>query len=101
MWLLITAFAAVLVTTLWYMSPPADKYRLGFLSLIYWGATLMWLVDHVMAYAQEGGAFFEIDARATGLGVSVLILGLVVWLIRLIIADPKRITKAILGSRER
>jgi hypothetical protein len=94
MWLLITAFAAVLVTALWYLSAPNDKYRLGFLSLVYWGATLMWVVDHVMAYVQEGGAFFEIDASATALGVSVLILGLVVWLIRLVIADPGRILRS-------
>jgi len=94
MWLLVTALAAVLVTALWYLSAPIDRYKLGFLSLVYWGATLMWLVDHVMAYVQEGGSFFEIDASATGLGVSVLILGLVVWLIRLVIADPGRILRS-------
>jgi hypothetical protein len=100
MWLLITAFAAVLVTALWFLDAPADKYRLGFLSLIYWGATLMWLVDHVIAYVQEGGAFFEIDASATGLGLAVIILGLVIWLIRLVIADPERIARSIASSRK-
>lgn len=96
MWLLITAFAALVTTALWYMGAPADRYRLGFLSLIYWGATFMWLVDHVIAYAQEGGAFFEINADATGLGMSVLILGLFIWLVRLLVGDPKRVLHELL-----
>lgn len=73
---------------------PSDKYKLGFLSLIYWGATLMWLVDHVMAYVQERGEFFEINADATGLGMAVLVLGLFIWLVRLLVSDPKRVLRA-------
>lgn len=94
MWLLITALAALVVSALWYVSAPTDKYKLGFLSLIYWGATLMWLVDHVIAYAQEGGPFFEISAQATAVGLSVLALGLFVWLVRLLLSDPKRVLQA-------
>jgi hypothetical protein len=94
MWLLVTAFAALITSALWYVSAPTDRYKLGFLSLIYWGATLMWLVDHVMAYSQEGGSFFEINADATGLGMSVLILGLFIWLVRLLVSDPKRVLRA-------
>jgi hypothetical protein len=96
MWLLITALAALITSALWYVSAPTDKYKLGFLTLIYWGATLMWLVDHVIAYAQEGGQFFEIDADATGLGLSALILGLFVWLVRLLVSDPKRVLQRVL-----
>lgn len=95
MWLLITAFAALVTSALWYVSSPSDKYKLGFLSLIYWGATLMWLVDHVMAYTQEGGQFFEINADATGLGMSVLILGLFIWLVRLLVSDPKGVLRTV------
>lgn len=94
MWLLITAFAALVASALWYVSAPTDKYKLGFLSLIYWGATLMWLVDHVMTYLREGGSFFEINADATGLGMSVLILGFFIWLVRLLLTDPKRVLRA-------
>ncbi|NLT43447.1 MAG: hypothetical protein GXX93_12285 [Anaerolineae bacterium] len=94
MWLLITAFAALVTSALWYVSSPSDKYKLGFLSLIYWGATLMWLVDHVMAYVQERGEFFEINADATGLGMAVLVLGLFIWLVRLLVSDPKRVLRA-------
>lgn len=98
MWLLATALAALVTSSLWYVGAPHDKYKLSFLSLIYWGATLMWLVDHVIAYAQEGGPFFAIDAAATGLGLSVLILGLFIWLVRLLIVDPKGVLKPILGG---
>lgn len=96
MWLLLTAFAALVTSALWYVGAPADKYKMGFLSLIYWGATLMWLVDHVIAYVQEGGQFFEIDAGATGLGLSVIILGLFVWLVRLLVGDPKGVLRTVL-----
>jgi hypothetical protein len=89
MWLLITGLAAVIASALWYVGAPDDRYRLGFLSLVYWGATIMWLVDHVIAYAQDGGAFFEVTAQATGIGVSVVLLGLLVWLVVLLVRDPK------------
>jgi hypothetical protein len=94
MWLLITALAAVVASVLWYVRAPNDKYKLGFLSLMYWGATIMWLVDHVMAYAQEGGRFLEADADATALGLSVVLVGLFVWLAVLLVSDPKRVLKA-------
>lgn len=91
MWLLITAFAAIVTSALWYVGAPTDKYNMGFLSLIYWGATLMWLVDHVMAYTQEGGPFLEVTAGATVLGVAVVVLGLFMWLVRLLLSNPKRV----------
>jgi hypothetical protein len=96
MWLLITALAAIVASVLWYANAPADKYHLGFLSLIYWGATLMWLVDHVIAYVQEGGPFFEISGDALALGLSVLLLGLFIWLVRLLMSHPKRILRGVL-----
>jgi len=98
MFLIITALAAVIATAIWYANAPEDKYKLGLLSLIYWGATLMWLIDHVMAYLAEGGEFFEINLDATMLGLSVLILGLIVWEIILLISDPKGALKKVLKS---
>jgi hypothetical protein len=94
-WFLIAALAAVIASALWYVNAPNDKYKLGFLSFIYWGAALMWLVDHVIAYAQEGGEFFEIDVSATGLGLSVLLAGLLLWLIVLLVSDPKRVLRRV------
>jgi hypothetical protein len=96
MWLLVTALAAIVATALWYVNLPSDKYKLGFLSLIYWGATLMWLVDHVMAYIRDGGPFIEVTADGTALALSVLALGLFVWLVRLLLGDPSRIARALL-----
>ncbi len=98
MWLLLTALAAIVATALWYRSAPEDIYRLGFLSLMYWGATIMWLVDHVMAYAQDGGEFFEVNADATGLGLSVVVIGLLLWLTTLLISDPRGVLGKILKN---
>jgi len=95
MWLIMTALAAVITTAIWYIRSPGDKYKLGLLSLIFWGATLMWFVDHVMAYLMEGGEFFEINLDATLLGISVIILALLVWEIVLLVSDPKGVLKRI------
>ena len=48
MTLLITVFAAVITSILWYNSK-VDR-KLGVLALMYWGASLMWLVDAVVEY---------------------------------------------------
>jgi hypothetical protein len=91
MWLLITAAAALAATILWWVADRRGRFRLGFLALIYWGATLMWLVDHAIAYAQEGGPFLEVSAGATWLGLSVVALGLVVWGVRLLLDGVGRV----------
>lgn len=93
MWFIITFLAAIITTAIWYVKSPDNKYKLGVLSLIFWGAALMWLVDHVMAYLMEGGEFFEIDPGAALLGVCVIILALLVWEIVLLVSDPKGIIK--------
>ena len=83
--------AAIVSTIIWYVNAPNDKYKLSTLSFIFWGATLMWLVDHVLAYLIEGGEFFEVSLNATLLGVNVVLLGLIVWIIILLVKDPKGI----------
>lgn len=96
MWLILTALAAIVTTIVWYVKSPGDRYKLGILSLAFWGATIMWLVDHIMAYAIEGGEFFETSLDATMLGVSVVIFALLIWLVVLLISDPKNVLKTIL-----
>jgi hypothetical protein len=96
MWLIFTAFAAIITTIIWYVKGPEDKYRLGLLSLAFWGASLMWLVDHVMAFVQEGGDFFDTSLDGTMLGISVIIFALMVWLAVLLISDPKGVLKKVL-----
>ena len=93
MWLIMTALAAIITTVIWYAKSPDDKYKLGLLSLMFWGATLMWFVDHVMAYVTEGGEFFEINLDATLLGVSVIVFALLIWEIALLVGDPKGVLK--------
>ncbi|MBQ9549588.1 MAG: hypothetical protein IJU87_02125 [Lachnospiraceae bacterium] len=92
MTLLITVFAAVMVTALWY-SRKNDEMQLLTLCFLYWGASLMWLVDAVFGYAEDGAAFFspalEDMLNDTYLGLSVVALGLVIWIVKLLITDPK------------
>ena len=74
--------------------------RLGILCFMYWGASIMWLVDAVFEYAHLGADYFT-PAPAdmlndAFLGLSAVALGLVIWLVRLLIADPKGTVKAAL-----
>lgn len=96
MFFIITALAAIITTIIWYKNAPDDKYMLSTLSLVYWGATLMWFADHVIAYFMEGGKFFEITLDATLLGVNVVLLGLFIWLIVLLFKDPKKVFNKVL-----
>jgi len=96
MWLIITALAAIIATAIWYIKAPGDKYKLGLLSLMLWGATIMWLIDHIIANLTEGGEFFEVNTDATMLGLTVLICALLVWEIVLLVSDPKGVLKTIL-----
>lgn len=93
MWLILTALAAIITTVIWYVKAPDDKYKLGLLSWTFWGATIMWLVDHFWAFAEEGGEFFETDLNSTMLGISVILVALLIWLVVLLISDPKGIFK--------
>ena len=92
MTLLITVFAAVIVTALWYFRKN-DEMQLLTLCFLYWGASIMWLVDAVFEYIGDGAAFFspapEDMLNDTYLGLSVVALGLVIWIVKLLITDPK------------
>ena len=99
MTLLITALAAVVSTVIWYTRKD-DRMQLGFLSLMFWGASLMWLVDAIFEFIELKAEYFtpapEDMLNDSFLGLSVVVLGLVVWMIRLLIADPNgEIRKAI------
>lgn len=97
MTLLTTVFAAVICTIIWYVSPKRKELYLGVLSLMYWGASLMWLVDAVFEYAELHDEFFtpalEDMINDTYLGLSVIALGLIIWLGILLVRDPKGIVK--------
>ena len=91
MTLLITVFAAIISTVVWYIRPKSNM-KLGSLCFMYWGASLMWLVDAVAEYIELGAEFFAPAAsdmlNDSYLGFSVVALGLVIWLAMLLIKDP-------------
>ena len=100
MYLVITAAAAIITTIIWYVNAPKDKYKLSTLCFIYWGATLMWFVDHVMEYLTEVGEFVEITLDATLLGVTVIICGLLVWLIMQLVSVQKKVFNKLSQSKK-
>ena len=93
MTLLITIIAAVIATIIWYTNSQRDTYKLGTLSLIYWGASLMWMMDFVFEYEQLKADYFVQEfadiLNDSILGLAVVTLGLVAWLIIVLIKDPK------------
>ena len=100
MTLLTTVFAAVISTVIWYK----NEMQVGILCLIYWGASLMWLVDAIFAFAEQHAAVFtpapEEMLNDLYLGLSVVALGLVIWLVILLVKDPKGVVKAALFKKK-
>ena len=104
MTLLTTVFAAVICTVIWYKKAPKNEMMVGVLCLMYWGASLMWLVDAIFEYAELKAEYFT-PAPADMLndlflGLSVVALGLIVWLIILLIKDPKGVVKNTLFKKK-
>ena len=105
MTLLITIFAAVICTVIWYRKAPQDTMMVRVLCFLYWGASLMWFVDAVFEYKELGAAYFTPTltdmANDAFLGLSVIALGLVIWLIVLLIKDPKHVIRDILFKKKK
>ncbi len=97
MTLLVTAFAAIITTVIWYKNAPDSTMQLGTLCLMYWGAAIMWLVDAIVEYSEVGAEFFMQDGadmlNDLYLGLSVVALGLIIWLVILLIKDPRGVVK--------
>ncbi|MBQ7598680.1 MAG: hypothetical protein IJU56_08895 [Clostridia bacterium] len=97
MTLLLTVFAAVIATAVWYQKN--DKtLLLGLLCWMFWGASLMWLVDAVFEYIELRAKYFtpapEDMINDSFLGLSVIALALVIWVVALLIKDPRGVIKA-------
>ena len=87
MWLITTIICAILSTALWIFLK--KKYKLGFLSMMLWGASIMIFIDHVLGY--EGGEFIEMTTEGmitngTVLGIAMVIPLFIIWEIYLIIS---------------
>lgn len=104
MTLLTTVFAAIICTIIWYKGAPKSEMKVGALCWMYWGASLMWLIDAVFEYAELGAEFFKpapIDMlNDFYLGLSVVALGLIIWLVILLVKDPKGVVKAVLFKKK-
>lgn len=104
MTLLTTVFAAIICTAVWYKNAPNNDMMVSTLCWMYWGASLMWLIDAIFEYAELGAEFFTPEPldmlNDLYLGLSVVALGMVVWIVILLIKDPKGIVKAALLKKK-
>ena len=93
MTLLITLIAAITVTLIWYTNEKARKLNTGILCYMFWGASLMWLVDAAVEYFEDGADYFLPSSgdmlNDAFLGLSVVVLSLVVWVVCLLVKDPQ------------
>lgn len=105
MTLLITLFAAIISTVIWYLRPGSRGLMIGKLCLMYWGAALMWTVDAVAEYIELKDEFFTPAAadmlNDSFLGLAVVALGLLIWLAMLLIKDPKNVLRGELLKKQR
>ena len=97
MTLLITTFAACIATAVWYKNYGRSEMKPGILALIYWGASIMWFVDAFVEYMELKDEYFT-PAPAdmlndSFLGFSVVALGLIIWLVAVMIKDPKGVIR--------
>lgn len=104
MTLLTSVFAAIICTIVWYKTAPKSEMKVGILCWMFWGSSLMWLIDAVFEYAELGAEYFT-PAPADMLndlflGLSVVALGLIIWLVILLIKDPKGVIKNALFKKK-
>lgn len=104
MTLLTTVFAAVICTVIWYKNAPKNEMKVGILCWMYWGASLMWLVDAFFEYAELHAAFFTPSPAEMlndfFLGLSVVAFGLIIWIVILLVKDPKGVVRAALFEKK-
>lgn len=97
MTLLVSVFAAIISTAIWYKGAPKGEMEVGVLCWLFWGASLMWFVDAIFEYAELGAAYFTPEPadmlNDLFLGLSVVALGLIIWIVVLLIKDPKGVIK--------
>ena len=103
MTLLITLFAAVIATLVWYTKPALRDMKVGVLCWMFWGASLMWMIDAVFEYSELGAEYFTpsgADMINDGfLGLSVVALALIIWTVIVLVSDPRGTVKDALTKR--
>ena len=97
MTLLISSLAAVISTAIWYSSEKAREMKVGMLCWMFWGASVMWLVDAVFEFIELKAEYFTPAfsdmLNDAFLGLSVITLALIVWIVYLLIKDPNGVIK--------
>lgn len=100
MCLILTAVAAVVSTAVWYSSEKMRDMKISVLCWLFWGAAIMWLVDLVFEYAEEGAKVFQpafTDVLNDSLlGMAVITIALVIWIAVLLVCDPKGVVRSVL-----
>ena len=103
MTLLLTVFAAVVSTAVWYSSAKAREMKAGILCWMFWGASLMWMIDAVFEFSEQGADYFApagADMINDGfLGFAVVALALVIWTVIVLVSDPRGTVKAAITKR--
>ena len=104
MTLLTCLFAALTCTVIWYKHAPENKMKVNVLCWLYWGASLMWMFDAWFGYMEDGADFFcptlEDMINDFYLGLSVVALGMIIWLVVLFVKDPEGKIKAALTRKK-
>ena len=104
MCLILTTFAAVVCTALWYASATLRDMKFSVLCWLFWGAAIMWFVDLVFEYSEEGAKVFEpafADVLNDSLlGLAVIALALVIWTAVLLVSDPKGVVRSALLKKK-
>lgn len=105
MTLLITVIAAVISTLCWYLTVRRINLKLEVLCCLFWGASIMWLVDAVFAYQEAGVAIFapgmDLLISDAFLGLCVVALALVIWIVCLLWTDPEGVLTEKLIERKK
>ncbi len=102
MTLLIAMIASIVSTLIWYARDDRRELNLGLLCLMFWGASIMWFTDAIYGYAELGVDYFTPEAsdmlNDAYLGISVVVLGLIIWLVTFLYKDPKGIIRKYLTT---
>ncbi|MEX2684077.1 MAG: hypothetical protein Q6373_021085 [Candidatus Sigynarchaeota archaeon] len=93
MWLITTLIAALAVTAVYLALPNPKTYKLDWLAVMLWGASVMILVDHIWGY-DFASPFIEFTTDgliADGfiLGISMLIPVFAIWELAVLVSKVK------------
>lgn len=97
MTLLISSFAAIVTTIVWYSSEKARNMKIIILCYMFWGASIMWFVDAIFEYAELRAEYFtpalEDIINDLFLGFAIVALAMIIWVIVFLIKDPGGVVK--------